>query len=92
MHSFVSEEKRKNLNAFSNVGCNDWHNITEKQSIRVEPKFYEDAFKDFYSLINRVEKPKGTVDYNSDIAYREKCNKYPKDLEVIARAIHFHGR
>ena len=33
-----------------------------------------------------------TIDHHSDTVYHERCNKYPKILEVIARAIHFHGR
>ena len=33
-----------------------------------------------------------TIDYHSDTVYHEKCNKYPKILEVISRAIHFHGK
>ena len=27
-----------------------------------------------------------------DNVYRDRCNKYSKILEIIARAIHFHGR
>ena len=90
---FVSQEKRKNLNTFVNFSCSDWHNIIEiRQLIRVARKYHTDAIKDSHNLINCFEKPEGTIDYHSDTAYHEKCNKYPKILEDIVRAIHFHGR
>ena len=89
---FVSQEKRKNLNTFVNVGCSDWHNIIERQSIHVERKYHKDTIKDSHNLINRFEKPEGTIAYHSDTVYHERCNKCPEILEVIARAIHFHGR
>ena len=53
---FVSQEKRKNLNTFVNVGCGDWHNIIERQSIHVERKYHKNATKDSVNLINRFEK------------------------------------
>ena len=87
---FVSQEKRKNLNR--ERICSNWNNIIERQSIHSEQKFHKDATKDCHNLINRFEKPKGTIDYHSDAVYRERCNKYPKILEVIARAIPFYGR
>ena len=89
---FVSQEKRKNLNAFVNVGCSDWHNIIERQSIHVERKYHKDAIKNSHNLINRFEKPEGTIDYHPDTVYHESCDKYPKILEDVARAIQFHGR
>ena len=89
---FVSQEKRKNLNAFVNVGCSDWHNIIERQSIHVERKYHKDAIKNSHNLINRFEKPEGTIDYHPDTVYHESCDKYPKTLEDVARAIQFHGR
>ena len=32
------------------------------------------------------------IDYHSDTVYRDRCNKYLKSLEVIARTIHFYGK
>ena len=58
----------------------------------MERKYHKDAIKDSHNLINRFEKSEGTIDYHLDTVYRERCNKYSKILEVIARAIHFHGR
>ena len=49
---FVSQEKRKNLNTFVNIGCSDWHNIIEKQSIHLERKYHKDAIKDFHNIMN----------------------------------------
>ena len=60
--------------------------------MQVEQKYHKDAIKDSHNLINRFEKPEGTIDYHSDTVYRERSNKYPKILEVIAKAIHFHER
>ena len=74
---FVSQEKRKNLNIYINVGCNNWHNIIEKQLIHTEHKYHKDAIKDSHNLINRFEKPEGTIEY-SDTVYLERCNKYSK--------------
>ena len=88
----MSQEKRKNLNTFVNVGCSDWQNIIKRQSIHVERKYHKDAIKDYHNLINRFEKPEGNINYHPDTVYHERCNKYLKTLEVIARAIHFHGR
>ena len=88
---FVSQEKRKNLNTFVNACSSHWHNIIERQSIYVERKYHKDVIKDSHNLINHFEKPEGTTDYHLDTIYRERCNKYPKILEFIARAIHFHG-
>ena len=84
----VSQEKIKNLNTFVNVGCNNLHNIIERQSIHVEQKYHKGAIKDSHIHINCFEKPEGTIDYQSDPVYHERCNKCPKILEVIARAIH----
>ena len=53
---FVSQEKRKNLNTFVNVGCSDWHNIIEKQSIHLERKYHKDAIKDFHNIMNGSKK------------------------------------
>ena len=74
---FASQEKRKNLNTL-NVGCSDWRNIIERQSIHVERKYYKDAIKDSHNLINCSEKPEGTIDYHSDTVYHERCNEYSK--------------
>ena len=79
------------MNTFVHVGCSDWY-VIERQSIYVERKDHKDAIKDSHNLINRFEKPEGIIDYHSETVYRERCNKYPKILEVIARDIHFHGR
>ena len=84
-------KKRKNLNTFVNACSSNWHNIIERQSIYVERKYHKYVIKDSHNLINHFEKPEGTIDYHSDTIYRERCNKYPKILEFIARAIHFHG-
>ena len=51
---FVSQEK----STFVHVGCGDWHNIIERQSIHVERKDHKDAIKDSHDLINRFEKQK----------------------------------
>ena len=84
---FVSQEKRKNLNIH-----NDWYNVIERQSIHEERKYYKHAIKDSHNLINRFETPEGTIDYHSYTAYLELCKKHPKILEVVIRAVHFHGR
>ena len=89
---FVSQESRKNLNTFVNIGWSDWHNIIERQSTHVERKCHKDTIKDSHNLIHRFEKPEGNIDYHSDTVYRERCNKYPNFSEVIASSIHFHGR
>ena len=86
---FISQEKRKNLNTFVNVGCNDWHNIIERQSIHVERKLHKDAIKNAHNIINRLEKPEGTIYYHSDVVYHDRCNKYPKILEVIVKSFIF---
>ena len=52
---FVSQEIRKSLNTFVNVGCNDWHNFIERQSIHVKRNYHKDAIKDSHNLINRFE-------------------------------------
>ena len=68
------------------------HNIIKRPSIHAEQKYHKDAIKDSHNLINRFEKPEGTIDYHSDTVYRKRYNKCQKILEVTARAIHFHGR
>ena len=50
------------------------------------------TIKDSHNFITRFEKPEGNTDYHSDTIYRERCNRYPKSLEVFARAIHFCER
>ena len=89
---FLPQEKRKNVNTFVNVGCSGWHNIIERESNHLERKYHKDIMEDSHDLINRFEKPEGTIDYHSSTIYQERCNKYPKILEIIARAIHFHGK
>ena len=74
------------LLTFVNVDCNNWHNIIKRQSIHVKQNYHKDTSKDSHNLINCFEKPEVTSYYHSDNVYRERCNKCPKVLEVIARA------
>ena len=93
MHSLrtiCTSRKEKESEYICKCWFSDWHNIIDRQSIHVERKYHKDAIKDSHNLINRFEKPEGTIDYHSDTVYHERCNKYPEILEVIARAIHFH--
>ena len=75
LHLFVSQEKRKNLNTFVNVGFCDWRNVIERQSIHVEQKYHKDAIKESHNLIDCFEKPEGIIDYHSEAIYHETCSK-----------------
>ena len=37
------------------------HNIIKRPSIHAEQKYHKDAIKDSHNLINRFEKPEGTI-------------------------------
>ena len=50
--------KRKNLKTFVNVGCNDWHNIIERQSIHEEQNIIKMLLKILIDLVIVLKKQK----------------------------------
>ena len=89
---FLTEEKRKSLKSFVNVGYSGWHNFIEKENKHLGNTYHSDAVQETLGMKNKIENPLHTLPVQNDSVNSERCKKYLIVLHTIARVIHLLGK